>query len=160
MSKLQAPCWLLLASEDAASGEPSRSEQTELQKELESNDVNRKIPAMRRLVKLVVNGVQLPNLVMTVIRYCVTTTNHQLKKLLLLYWESVNKMGDDGNLRPEMVLVINALLSDLIHANEYIRGCTLRFLCHIGELGLISHLIEPVKVGPLVVRMPALTGRI
>jgi coatomer subunit beta len=142
------PCYLLLGSENEASrgGVSNQREQQELQKELESSNALVKIAAMKKVLKLVTNGVQLPNLVMTVIRYCMMTDNHELKKLLHLYWESVPKTQEDGvTLRPEMVLVVNSILSDLNHANEYVRGCTLRMLCRVQEPGLMSHLIEPIK---------------
>ena len=141
-----APCWLLLGGLSEADSTPrSPREQQELQRELEATDVSRKIAGMKRLVRLVANGVQLPNLLMPVIRYCLVSQDHELKKLLLLYWESVNKLDETGALRPEMVLVINALLSDLNHPNEFVRGCTLRFLCRIPEANLLSHLVEPIK---------------
>ncbi|KAH9257651.1 hypothetical protein BASA81_004100 [Batrachochytrium salamandrivorans] len=102
---------------------------------------------MKRILRLVINGSQMPNLIMTVIRYCMMTDNHELKKLLHLYWESVSKTQEDGvTLKPEMVLVVNSLLSDLNHANEYVRGCTLRTLCRVQEAGLISHLVAAIKL--------------
>ena len=145
MAAANMPCYLLLGSgEERAS--LSQREQQEIQKELESSNPANKVAAMKRVLKMLVNGVQMPNLVMTVIRYCMMTDNHELKKLLHLYWESVGKTQEDGvTLKPEMVLVVNALLSDLNHANEYIRGCTLRMLCRVQEAGLMSHLIEPIK---------------
>jgi len=57
----------------------------------------------------------------------------------------VDKYGSDGKLLPEMILVCNALLSDLKHPNEYIRGCTLRFLCRINEAELVEPLVSTVK---------------
>lgn len=58
-----------------------------------------------------------------------TSNNHRIKKLLMLYWEVVDKHKENGEWREEMILVSNALRTDLLHANEYIRGCTLRLLC-------------------------------
>ena len=37
--------------------------------------------------------------------FCLTQENHQLKKLLMLYWESVEKYDASGKLLPEMILV-------------------------------------------------------
>ena len=33
------------------------------------------------------NGEQYPRVMMTIIRFCVNTECHELKKLLILYWE-------------------------------------------------------------------------
>ncbi len=99
---------------------------------------------------------------MTVIRFCVNTECHELKKLLMIYWEvilsptrfvshftfhddkyqSLNvridfnfkiapKYDDSKKLLPEMILVCNALLKDLHHSNEFVRGSMLRFLCKV-----------------------------
>jgi len=39
----------------------------------------------------------------------------------------------------------NALRNNLIHPNEYLRGCTLRFLCKIAEPELVEPLIPAIK---------------
>lgn len=77
--------------------------------------------------------------------FCVTQDDHQLKKLMMLYWEIVPKYGADGKLLPEMILVCNALRNDLISPNEYIRGCMLRFLCKLREFQLLEPLIPSIK---------------
>jgi coatomer subunit beta len=82
---------------------------------------------------------------MTVIRYCITQEDHELKKLLMLYWEVVPKYGADGKLITEMILVCNALRNDLNSPNEYIRGCMLRFLCRLREAEILEPLIPSVK---------------
>lgn len=43
----------------------------------------------------------------------------------------------------------NALRNDLNHPNEYVRGCTLRFLCKLREPELLEPLIPTVKVRAL-----------
>ncbi|KAG3117929.1 hypothetical protein PI125_g3332, partial [Phytophthora idaei] len=88
-------------------------------------------------------GEKLPKVLMHIIRFCSTQSDHTLKKLLMVYWEIAPKYeqqqqpGDTSKappkLLPEMILVCNALLNDLNHPNEYIRGCMLRFLCKIKE---------------------------
>lgn len=47
----------------------------------------------------------MPKLLMTVIRFVVPSDDHKLKKLLLIYWEVIDKTGPDGKLLPEMILV-------------------------------------------------------
>lgn len=39
----------------------------------------------------------------------------------------------------------NALMQDLNHPNEYIRGSTLRFMCKLKEPELLESLIESIK---------------
>ena len=42
------------------------------------------------------------------------------------------KYDEQRKLLPEMILVCNALLKDLHHPNEFVRGSMLRFLCKVG----------------------------
>ncbi len=100
----------------------------------ESPDVPGKIEALKTVILMILNGEQLSKLLMTVIRFCLTIEDHRLKKVLSLYWEVVAKYDAAGKLLPEMILVCNALRNDLNHPNEYVRGCTLRFLCKVKEL--------------------------
>jgi coatomer subunit beta len=67
-----------------------------------------------------------------------------IKKLLLCYWEVVEKKSKDGHLLHEMILVCNAMKNNLTHANEYIRGSTLRFLCKIKEPEILESLIPSI----------------
>ena len=60
------------------------------------------------------------------------------------------------------VLNSNALRKDLLHPNEYIRGCTLRFLCKLKEPELLESLIPAIRDNishrhPYVRRNAALT---
>merc|ERR1719277_674020 len=60
---------------------------------------------------------------------------------MMVFWECVEKRRDNGELREEMILVCNALRNDLVHSNEYVRGCTLRLLCKMRYY----RIIEPLK---------------
>ncbi len=80
------------------------------------------------------------------IRFCITQDDHQIKKLLMLYWEIVPKYSTDNKLLPEMILVCNALRNDLTSPNEYIRGCMLRFLCKMREPEILEPLVPSVKL--------------
>ena len=51
------------------------------------------------------SGDPMPRMLMTVIRFCINTDNHELKKLLMLYWEIVPKYDPSNKLLPEMILV-------------------------------------------------------
>ncbi|GAB1225776.1 hypothetical protein ENUP19_0262G0001, partial [Entamoeba nuttalli] len=89
------------------------------------------------------NGDHHPELLMEVIRNAMPCTEHQIKRLVLIYLESIDKM-DKGELRPELILAINGLLQDLNHPNEYIRGITLKFLCHVSEKEIIQPLVNAI----------------
>jgi len=117
----------------------------EIREDLESKDVEKKVEGMKTLISLQLNGEMMPRLLMTVIRFVVPCDDHKLKKLLLIYWEVVDKCGSDGKLLPEMILVCNNLRNDLSHPNEYIRGCTLRFLCKLKEPEILEPLVPTIK---------------
>ncbi len=87
----------------------------------------------------------MPRVLMTVIRFCITNDDHQIKKLLMLYWELVPKYSADNKLLPEMILVCNALRNDIMSPNEYIRGCSLRFLCKLKEQEVLEPLVPSIK---------------
>eukprot|EP01083_Nonionella_stella_P065203 170635_1 len=113
----------------------------DLQKQLEDPDEDVKIQALKEIILMIVNGIPLPRLLMPVIKFCLRSDNHTIKKLLMLFWEVAEKKQPNGKLLPEMILVCNALLQDLQHANEYVRGRTLRLLCTLKE----PEIIEPLK---------------
>ncbi|KAF0760534.1 hypothetical protein AaE_003543 [Aphanomyces astaci] len=104
-----------------------------------------KIRALKAAIVALLSGEKQPRVLMQIIRFCSTKEDHQLKKLLMIYWEIAAKYDDHGKLLPEMILVCNALLNDLNHANEYVRGCMLRFLCKIKEKELLEPLKDAVK---------------
>ena len=57
--------------------------------------------------------------------------SHPLKKVILFYWEVIEKVNPNGTLKDEMILVCNSLRNDLLHPNEYIRGRTLKLVSRI-----------------------------
>jgi len=139
---LERHCTLLLNMNETK----DRAQQIEtIMEHLESGSDEEKRNALKLAILFLLNGEDLSKALMIVIRFCVTTKDHQLKKLLELYWESVNKYDAAGKLLPEMILVCNALLNDLNHPNEFICGCTLRFLCKIHEAELLDPLIPAIK---------------
>jgi len=81
----------------------------------------------------------------TIIRYVMPCDNHEIKKLLLIFWEIVPKYGGDGKLLHEMILVCDAYRKDLVSPNEYIRGSTLRFLCKLKEPELLEPLMPSIQ---------------
>uniref|UniRef100_A0A7S0NXF0 Coatomer subunit beta n=1 Tax=Calcidiscus leptoporus TaxID=127549 RepID=A0A7S0NXF0_9EUKA len=140
MAAAERNCTLLLHYDKST---PPNEE--EIREELEAKETEKKCEGMKTLISLQLNGEMMPKLLMTVIRFVVPENDHKLKKLLLLYWEVVDKTGPDGKLLPEMILVCNNLRNDLSHPNEYIRGCTLRFLCKLKEPEILEPLIPTIK---------------
>jgi coatomer subunit beta len=139
-SAIDKNCTFLIANEKSGS-----VLQDEICKDLESSEVASKVRAVKNAILALLAGESMPRVLMTVIRFCITQDDHQLKKLLMLYWEVVPKYSADGKLLPEMILVCNALRNDLISPNEFIRGCMLRFLCKIKEHELLEPLIPSIK---------------
>ncbi|CAE8738521.1 unnamed protein product [Polarella glacialis] len=123
-------------------GVPPSSE--DLSKRLESKKDSVKAEALEELVLLLINGELYPKLLMTVIRFVCTSNDHRVKKLLTIYWEIVDKVKENGDLKEEMILVCNALRNDLMHANEYICGSTLRLLCKMKYYRILEPLKEAV----------------
>ena len=68
-----------------------------------------------------------------------------MKKLLFLYWEIIEKTNYDGTLKEELILACNALRKDLLSANEYVRGRTLRLVSKITIKAILENLMEAVS---------------
>ncbi|GBG29303.1 Coatomer subunit beta [Hondaea fermentalgiana] len=140
MTTMERNCTLLIHMDK---GMPPTAQ--EIQEDLESGKPGQQVRGLKTLILLLLNGESLPKLLMTVIRYCVPSQDHEVKKLVSLYWECVEKYGEDGKLREEMILMCNALLMNLKHPNEFIRGYTLRFLCRVKEADIVEPLVAAVK---------------
>eukprot|EP00741_Cyanophora_paradoxa_P011015 tig00020553_g10647.t1 len=119
--------------------------QNEVRKALEEGSPATKIATLKKVILLTLNGESFPNLLVPIIRFVVTVNDNTLKKLILLYLEIVEKTTPDGKLLPEFILVCNAIRNDLNHPNEFIRGCTLRFLCKIKEQELLEPLVPSIR---------------
>ena len=108
--------------------------------------IEQKREAIKECILMVNSGQPLPaGILMTVIRFIMTHPDKYLKKLLLLFWEVVEKTSPSGGLLPEMILVCNAIMQDLKHANEYVQGSTLRFLTHMKEADILEPLVPSVR---------------
>lgn len=99
---MEQPCGLLLSTFEDASDVPNQSE---IKRILENGEDKQKIDALKQAISLLLAGEKLPQLLMTIIRFVLTTKNHTIKKLLLIYWEVIDMVGPDGQLLPEMILV-------------------------------------------------------
>ena len=74
----------------------------------EHSDNRGKAAALKKLIQHVLNGERLPSLLMTIIRFVLPCNDHQIKKLLLIFWEIWPKTSPDGKLLHEMILVCDA----------------------------------------------------
>jgi coatomer subunit beta len=96
----ERPCTLLIHQH---SSEPLRIQQ--VKQIFESGTDEEKIAALQKTITLIIAGEPLPQLLMHIIRFVMPSKNHTIKKLLLIYWEVVNKKSADGKLLQEMILV-------------------------------------------------------
>lgn len=62
-----------------------QSTANEIKEALEGSDTEQKILAMQKAIVLLLNGEQLPQLFITIVRYVLPSEDHTVQKLLLLY---------------------------------------------------------------------------
>jgi vesicle coat complex subunit len=62
-----------------------QSSASEIKEALEGSDTESKIVAMQKAVTMLLNGEQLPQLFITIVRYVLPSEDHTVQKLLLLY---------------------------------------------------------------------------
>ncbi|KZV81160.1 Coatomer, beta subunit [Exidia glandulosa HHB12029] len=117
----------------------------ELRQSLEKGSDDLKIDTLRKIIVATLNGNAQPTLLMPIIQFVLPSKNKALKKLLHFYWEVCPKYDDNGKLKQEMILVINAIRNDLQHPNEYIRGATLRFLQKVKDAELLEPLVPTCR---------------
>jgi len=131
-----------LVKDSAADGTPTMSE---LRTQLEKGTDDSKLETMRRILTIMLNGDPMPQLLMHIIRFVMPSKSKPLKKLLYFYYEVCPKLDAQGKLKQEFILVCNGIRNDLQHANEYIRGNTLRFLCKLREPELLEPLLSSAR---------------
>ena len=90
---------------------------------------------------MISNDDNYPRLLMPVLTNLQLLQDHEIKKLLFLYWEIVEKTNLDGSVKDEMILACNALRKDLLSPNEYIRGRTLRLVSKISIKSILENLV-------------------
>lgn len=141
MALSEQPCYTLINNPN----ETESPNEQQLKQDLEHGNNRVKAAALKKVIQLVLNGDRLPGLLMTIIRFVLPSNDHQLKKLLLVFWEIWPKTSPDGKLLHEMILVCDAYRKDLQHPNEFIRGSTLRFLCKLKEAELLEPLMPSIR---------------
>ncbi|KAI9722383.1 MAG: hypothetical protein M1812_001855 [Candelaria pacifica] len=131
-----------LVHQDNSADQPTIQE---LKTQLEKGTDESKVETMKRILTVMLNGDPMPQLLMHIIRFVMPSKSKALKKLLYFYYEICPKLDAGGKLKQEMILVCNGIRNDLQHANEYIRGNTLRFLCKLREAELIEPLLSSAR---------------
>nr|Q9NFU6.1 RecName: Full=Coatomer subunit beta; AltName: Full=Beta-coat protein; Short=Beta-COP [Trypanosoma brucei brucei]CAB87383.1 putative coatomer beta subunit [Trypanosoma brucei brucei] len=124
------------------SGAPVNSK--ELKSALEKGDMKARASALEALIRMHLNGEPQNHMIMTVIKFITPLDDHYIKKLVLYFWEVVDKTDASGKLLSEMILICSFLREDLLHPNEYIRGLALRFMCKVKERELVEPLVSSV----------------
>jgi coatomer subunit beta len=142
MTSGEQPCYTLIH----VPNDLELPSESQLKDKFEKGDTKAKVDALKKLIYMILSGDKVnQGLMMYVIRFCLPTTDHALKKLLLIFWEIVPKTSPDGKLLHEMILVCDAYRKDLQHPNEFIRGSTLRFLCKLKEPELLEPLMPAIR---------------
>ena len=84
------------------------------------------------------------HLLMPVVQYTATSNDHRVIKLLLLFLENLDTRDSLGKMRPEFILITDAIRKLLLHPNEYVRGSALRFLYKISDKEILYQLLTPI----------------
>lgn len=100
--------------------------------------------ALKQLVLLSYSETIPPHLLMPIIQYTATTNDHRVIKLLLIFLENCDTRDSTGKMRPEFLLIIDAIRKLLLHPNEYIRGAALRFLYKVNDIEVLQQLLTPI----------------
>lgn len=84
------------------------------------------------------------NFLMLVIQYTGTTRDHNVIKLLLFFLESIEVRDSKGDVRPEFILITDAIRNLALHINEFVRILSLRFLYKVNDMYIIQNLFEAI----------------
>jgi len=149
-SVLERHCTMLINADMSSGGGGSgggsgMDDVADLRKQLESRELGEKMDALKKLLLLHLNGEKMDGMLMAVIQYVLPHEDAHLRKLGLYFLETVDKKGPDGAMLPEMILVVNMIRNDLVHANEYTRGSALRFCCKLNDAELLEPLVPSVR---------------
>lgn len=99
---------------------------------------------LKQLIKMITNDENYPRLIMPVLTNLQQLQDHEIKKILFLYWEVIEKTNVDGTLKEELILACNAIRKDLLSPNEFVRGRTLRLVSKITLKSILENLMEGV----------------
>ena len=118
----------------------------EIEQGLMSKNIEEKEKNLRLLITNILNNDSYPEMILTVINYIMPaqSNNVNIKKMLFLYWEIIEKTNEDGSLKEELILVCNNFRNDLISANEYIAGRALKLLGNMMSREIIEPLVSTI----------------
>ena len=118
----EKPCYLYIEDEPITS-------YRDVIKKISSKEIPEKEEALKEILGSMVNDDNYPqDLMINVIHHLTIVDDINIKKLLFLFWEVIDKHKPDGSMKDEIILVCNGIRKDLDSPNEYIRGRTLRLL--------------------------------
>ena len=118
----EKPCYLYIDEEPITS-------YRDVTKKIASKEFPEKEEGLKTILGSMVNDDNYPqDLMMNVIHNLTIVDDINIKKLLFLFWEVIDKHKPDGTMKDEIILVCNGIRKDLDSPNEYIRGRTLRLL--------------------------------
>eukprot|EP00375_Theileria_parva_P003525 XP_766208.1 coatomer beta subunit [Theileria parva strain Muguga] len=115
-----------------------------VKKNLENNSLSKKTKAMEDILLMHLRGMDVSSLFMDIIRFAVPSTDHRMKRLVYLFFQTFNMCKKDGTPRDEVILVCNGLRNDLCSPNEYVRGSVLRLLSNLTIFNIIQPLIPSI----------------
>ncbi|CAG9315869.1 unnamed protein product [Blepharisma stoltei] len=139
MPEQTKPCYLIIDYEVLA---PPTSQ--EISKILQQGTEEEKIDAMKTLILMILQDDHYPRMIMTIVQHAMRAESKDMKKLLLLYWEAIEKTNHDGTIKDEMVMLCNALRNDLLSPNEFVRAKTLRLVAKMKYREMMDSLLQPV----------------
>lgn len=115
-------------------------------KNLASKDLKEKERALNFLIVNIINDVYYEQNIMAIINHVLPFQSKSvaLKKLVLVYWEVIQKRRHNGVVLDEFLLVCNNLRNDLNHANEFVVGATLKLIGRIAIPEIIDSLLVPI----------------
>ncbi|KJH47708.1 adaptin region [Dictyocaulus viviparus] len=133
MSGGELPCYTLIYVPNDA----DLPNEAQLKEKFEKGSDKEKTDALKKLIYMIQNGEKVgQGMLMYVIRFLLPSSDHTLKKTLLIFWEVVPKTNAQGKLLQEMILVCDAYRKDLQHPNE--------FLCKLKEPELLEPLMPSI----------------
>ena len=131
----EKPCYLYIDDEPITS-------YRDVTKKIASKEFPEKEEGLKTILGSMVNDDNYPqDLMMNVIHNLTIVDDINIKKLLFLFWEVIDKHKPDGTMKDEIILVCNGIRKDLDSPNEYIRGRTLRLLTKLAY----KEILENVK---------------
>jgi coatomer subunit beta len=99
--------YFIISNDDVGAGEETTHQ--EISKALVNGTIPQKKKAMKILIKQICNDENYPRMLMTVLTHVHILDDNEIKKLLFLYWEIVEKTNPDGTVKDEITLACNAL---------------------------------------------------